>query len=436
MSGAVYYDDDEEQFDSSASFADKMYGQQTMHNDARYANGATTVATKARANGAAAAPAAAPAKSAAALSPAHMTASAAAAAAMPATSESQTAIEAALNANKNIHVIGTPLTFQWTGPKKAPSGTGYVPQKEDGSVVAHTPLMTALTGRGLSPEEKLNVREMYIEKAANISKSAIAIKVSALNGRDLKKNHHADGSWSTLVLHPGEQVDYSHMNHGRGLRIASNNLDQHGDINVAMSPAEMMQYAKVPDGDEYKDANGKPLKFVTRLDLSGYGQHTDPVEQLKPLEKNPLGLLVYANAKVKINSHPGIEQAIGGRLPAIEPKDLELVDMLPDLQLAPAQFGKPGQFDAMIDAQHLRDLVDIYATNNAAKAQPTSAKEHKIEVFRLGGAGPKDHIGDLSKELGVTSADIDRAAHTLSGVHLQVNYVVQHNGKKYDNTKK
>lgn len=367
-----------------------------------------------------------------------------------------TAIDQALSSGKTTHTIGAPLTYQWPGPGRlAASSSGADPKRaieaakqaaaglraaartnsnasaDDGSVLVHAPLPNLLVAKKLCPEQPVNVSELYVEKLHNVSKSPIGIQVTGLNGQDLKKNIHQDGQWSTLTVLPGQQLDYTHLNGGRGLLLSANKLSSADEINVNMSPADMLA-AAVPHKN-FIDASGAPTKFIVDLDFSGFADPsiTDPAEQLAVLEKNPAGLIVYANAKHAVHSQ--VPHELVARLPPITAEDLNRVNVLPGLEVSKAEFGKPGEYRALVDAQAYRDLVESYANDNQSKAAPTVPKEHKIAVFRMNG-NDKEHIGDLSKELGVTQSDIDRSDQVTNGLHAHFNYVLQHNGTKHTGT--
>ncbi len=319
----------------------------------------------------------------------------------------------------NVRVIGVPMTFQWSGPQKEKLAAGEKPAAPN--VTQHTPLPKALISNGLSPDENINLAEVRVLKATNASKQKVGVQFLNVNGEDLNHFVTADGTKVALVLHPGESVDYSHHDGGKGKLLASNPLDPVDQINVNMAPSEMMKAARAhPD---------KPGMVVTELDLSGYLDSRDETEQLKKL--SPLGLLVLANAKGEIKSSRVVDPAIRAKLPMPSPD--EETPILPGMELAPTPF-KHGSYDALIDKQHLEELVRNYTNGNAAKAQPTSAKDHLIRVVPLDGRGPGAHIGDLSGAIGLSQREIDLAHATRQGVHLDVAYTIQHNGKKYDVT--
>jgi len=345
----------------------------------------------------------------------------AAATTAPSAAQAAAAIDDALAGASNARFIGVPLTFKWSAgaagkpqrsrlaAKALGKSKGEIDALKSSSLASHAPLERALKHNNLSTAEKFNVKAMYIQKAHNLSNEPVALQVANVNGRHVKSNAHQDGKWSTLVLFPGERVDYSHMNGGRGLLIAANNLDANGQINVNMSPSELMKYAE--SHPNHIDSAGKPTKHLVHLDLSGFATPGPIENQLAPLEKNPLGLLVYANAKKKINSIPGIEKAIGGRLPPLEAHDHAATDMLPDLEVQPDLFGQKGHFKALVSAADLRELVEHFGQENVSKAQPTSAHDHVIAL---------------------TSASDSKAGAAEGGVvHAQFNYEIQHNGKAY-----
>lgn len=323
------------------------------------------------------------------------------------------------NGKSGVRYVGVPLQFQWSGPQRLKDGTVAPAEKTSGTVLQHAPLEKALIAQGLSPHQGINIAELRVLKATNASKQKIGVQFLNVNGENLDNFVSSDGEKATLVLHPGESVNFTHHDGGKGLLLASNPLNPEDQINVNMSPTEMIKDARAhPD---------KPGMVTTTLDLSGYLQDGTPESQLKPL--SPLGLLILANAKAELKSNRAIDPEIRAKL--LPPSDEEeKTSMLPGIQLAPTPF-KPGSYDALIDREHLESLVHQYASDNAAKAQPTSAIDHIVRVVPLG-AGVGAHIGDLSNAIGLSQREIDLAHATRQGVHLDVMYAIQHNGKKYD----
>jgi len=331
------------------------------------------------------------------------------------------ALDEAIASASNVREFGVPLAFEWSAnssakPQRKRLGVKSAASASDNvdALATHKPLENALKHQSLSTAEKFNVRSLFLQKAHNSSAAPVALQVAHLNGKHVKTNVHQDGKWSTVTLSPGERVDYSHLNDGKGLQLASNYLDSQGEINVNMSPADLMKYAETHP--HHVDSQGAPTKHLVHLDLSGFAQHGATMEEkLAPLEKNPLGLLVYANAKAKINAVPGIEQEIGGELP---PADGHYADMLPGLEVQPDTFGARGNFKALVDAEQLRDLVDHFGRENISKAQPTSAQEHSISL--------------------VHASSSKASARPAEGgaVYVQLHYQVQHNGKEYGKTPK
>jgi len=348
---------------------------------------------------------------------AAMTAAAPAPAADNSAKQAHSAMDKAIASATNVRKFGVPLTFKWSAnssakPQRKRLGVKAAASKDtlvSNALASHKPLDNALKHQSLSTQEKFNVRALYLQKAFNSSAEPVALQVANLNGENLKKNMHQNGEWSTVTLAPGERADYSHVNDGLGVQLASNQLDSQGQINVNMSPADLMKYAETHPN--HIDSEGNPTKHLVNLDLSGFGQQGASMEEkLAPLEKNPLGLLVYANAKAKINAVPGIEHAIGGSLP---PADGDTHDLLPDLEVQPDVFGERGHFKALVSAAQLHDLVDHFSHENISKAQPTSAQSHVIALV---------HTSD-SKANG---RPVEGGA-----VHALFNYEIQHNGKPY-----
>lgn len=321
----------------------------------------------------------------------------------------------------SVITVGTHETFKWKNGNKA----------ADDHLEAK-PLIVALQGKGLSTAEQFNVPAAYIETATNKSDSVIGIQYHALNGQDIIKKQHKDGEWSTLVLHPNQTKDFSHLNDGKGLKIHENPLDEYGNVNVQMSPGDLLKHAETHK-DYIDAATGKPTHYQVEVDLSGFGKfEATQEEKLAPM--SPLARVVYANAKADFHAVPGIEAMVGGPLPKPTPQEAAAEKLFPTMTVVPDFRGKEkGRFTATIEAPHLQEAIDHYAKNVAQKAQPTSAQHHAIKVIRIGKG--KGGFGDISNELGVTPADIDRSKNSWSGVHLTTNYDIQHNGKPFDGEK-
>lgn len=316
-----------------------------------------------------------------------------------------------------MYSFGAHQTYRWK------NGTA------DGAFTESTPLVTPLQHQNLSTTEQFNVANAYVESVKNVSDTPIGVQFVALNGKDIKKNWHENGQWSTVMVQPNQLRDFSHHNAGKGLLVHSNPLDDYGNVNVQMSPADLLKSAaKHPD---YVDANGDPTHYVVGVDFTAFGQRDLSLEdQLKPM--SPLGKIVYANAKAKFNNIPGIEQLIGGPLPPLDRKDIEGVDVFPTLEIRPDTLAaRPGRFHAIVQAQELKDAVDRYGQDVQKTAQPTSALTHKIKIVALTKNG-----FDSKNEIGVSPADVERSKSIYNGVHVAVNYDIQHNGKPFSGEKK
>lgn len=321
-----------------------------------------------------------------------------------------------------IYTIGVDHTFKWK------NGT------DAGAVLEDTPLLAGLQAKGLSTKEQFNVPAMYVESLQNVSHAPLGVQVEALNGRDLKNNFHKDGQWSTVYIPPGTTHNFKSLNDGKGLLIASNPLDEYGNINVLMAPKDLLKHTNTHD--DYKDpATGNPTHYVVDVDLSGYGKPgATTSEQLKPM--NPLARVVFANAKLAFAQVPGIEEMIGGQLPPLTHDDVHSEKLFDGIKVVPDLTAKErGRFKAVINADQLHDVINHYSTEVAQKAQPTNAAEHKIKVIRIG-KKPGEHFGDISRELGVGQAEIDRSKQHWQGLHAKFNYDIQHNGKPFDGEKK
>lgn len=316
--------------------------------------------------------------------------------------------------------VNVPLTFEWSGPpSKISTGASAAAAAsvKPKNLLEVAPFPKVLQSMGLSPKERFNVKEMYVKSITNLSRVPVAIMVRGLNGEDLVVDHHQDGQVSTLVIDPHQSVNYSKLNGGRGHLLASNSLDMHGEVNVGVSPTEMLSAAKPHETD--------PTKLVTKLDLSGYA---DPNNKTPLKSVSKLGLLILANGKKQLLQDPNIPEYIRENLPPLTDKEARATSMLTGMVVRP-DF-QDHTYNVMVDAEQLRNLAHEYGNKNAASAQPTSAADHKIQVFRLGGA-PDEHIGDISRAMNVTKADIDRAEQTTTGIVMQLGYVLQHPGTPF-----
>jgi hypothetical protein len=181
--------------------------------------------------------------------------------------------------------------------------------------------------------------------------------------------------------------------------------------------------------DDYKDANGKPTHYVVGVDLTGFSRRDASLDdQLKPM--NPLGRVVFANAKAKFANVPGIEAMVGGPLPPLQQEDLD-IDIFPTMEIRPDTLAaRPGRFHAIVEAKELQDAIKHYGSEVQKNAQPTSAQEHKIKIVAIGKNGL-----DSKNEIGVSASDYERSKTVINGVHLAVNYDIQHNRKPFEGKK-
>jgi hypothetical protein len=324
------------------------------------------------------------------------------------------------NAGAPLRSFGVHETFKW---KSTPGG-------KNERTEAH-PLLAALQHEGLSTDENFNTRGVYLETASNASPAPIGVQLTNVNGANLTKDRHANGQWSTLVLPPNSTKDFQHMNGGKGLLLAANELDEFGNVNVqSLAPADLLKQAETHE--DYTDfTTGEPTHYIVKVDLSGFADpdSQQTVEQ-KMARTTQLGRLVFANAKAAFAKAPGVHSALFC-LPQPTAEELAGYGAFPDILVSEDLVGKKrGRFSAVIPADHLRDAVEHYGRDVVSKAQPTNAHDHQIKVFRVGAHG-SDHIGDIKNELGVAPSDLDRAKHSYSGVHLKLNYEIQHNGKPF-----
>jgi hypothetical protein len=315
--------------------------------------------------------------------------------------------------------LGVMETFKWRGIKSSKDR------------LKATPLLAALKHANLSPDEAFNVRGVYLESATNKSASPIGVQLSAVNGKDLVKKQLANGQWATFILPPGVTRDFQHMNDGKGLLLAENQLDDFGNVNVqSLAPEDLIKQATVRR--DYIDPTTKePTAYQVDVDLSHFA---DPQSSLSRDQKigsmTQLGRLVYANAKAVFNQYPGIQGNLHD-LPELTDEDVHGAQAFPSIRVTEDALAKErGHFQAIIDANELRDAVYAYGNHVAQNAQPTRAMDHTITVFRIG-QKKDEHIGDLKNEIGISAADIDRAKQAYSGVHVDLNYDIQHNGQKF-----
>lgn len=313
----------------------------------------------------------------------------------------------------SVRKIGFSIKSEWTAPKKDEKGNLI---KDPREVTVHTPLVQALIGEGLDPDEYFNIRRLWMVKNTNHAKSEIGLKIYGVNGSNLEETRH-EKEWSSVSMHPENSVDYSHI--GDGKLLHENMLDTHGEINSRMSTTAMLAQA-VPH-PKY------PGKVTTTLDLSGFAQAQDERQQLKPLSE--LGWLVVANNSKKLKNNPMVHPDIRKNLPLTVPA----VDLVPEFTIDKTPHVEHS-YEAMFDKESLHNMLNEYEIDKSATAQPTSAKEFKIETFRIG-AGPNQHIGDLTNELNVTSTDIERSRSMRTGVRAHFVVEIQHPGTPYDPSK-
>jgi len=325
----------------------------------------------------------------------------------------------AANASAPLRSFGVHETFKWKSTPSSSERTSAVP------------LLQALEHEGLSTKENFNTRGVYLETATNKSAAPIGVQLTNVNGENLVKDRHADGKWSTFVLPPNSVKDFQHMNDGKGLQLAANELDYFGNINVqSLAPADLLKQADTHE-DFINFETGEPTHYIVNVDLSGFADpNSTQTQEQKMARLSQLGQIVYANAHAAFMQEPGARQALFG-LPEPSQSDMTGDGVFPDIDLKEDLVGKKrGRFRAIIPAEHLREAVEHYGREVVSKAQPTNANDHQIKLFRVGANG--EHIGNIKNELGVTPSDLDRAKHSFSGVHLKLNYDIQHNGKAFE----
>ena len=325
-------------------------------------------------------------------------------------------------AARNVREFGVHETFKWNASAA----------KTNVNSVKAKPLIGALKSKNLSTQERMNVRGLYLASAHNASQAPIGVLLRDVNGRDLNRVYVGNGRWATFTMQPRETLDYRLINDGRGLRLASNPLTIEGDYNSQMKPEEMLTYAEARQ--DYMDENGEPTHYLVDVDLSAFDPNNTAHSQSSPSQKlnqlNPLGKFVYANAKVQFNKTEAAAYLHG--LPELNEHDFQNQPFFGDIHITEDSFARHrGKFKALIPRDRIEQGIENYTKDVSSTAQPTIAKNHAIEVFRIG-ANNAEHIGDMSSELNVTKGDLDRAKQVNSGVHLQFNYEIQHNGKPED----
>lgn len=244
------------------------------------------------------------------------------------------------------------------------------------------------------------------------------MQLKNVNGVDLKHVLLDNGEWATIVLHPGETAPLRTLNDGKGLLLTSNPLDYYGNVNVQVSPDDFPKFAKPHAA--YVDSSGKPTHYIVDVDLSGFKY--DPANPFKtPDEKmataNPLGRVIYANAKKAFAEVPNVEAFVGGPLLPLNHEDVYGPQMLPSIRITPDLVSpNGGSFHALVDVNEYKEVVDLYKNQVSSKAQPTDPKALAVKVIRIG------------KKPG------DPVAEPLA-VHLGLKWEVNHNGKPYTGEK-
>lgn len=296
-------------------------------------------------------------------------------------------------------------------PKKAPSYSfetldtyKWSNNKDTSGVLDGKPLLIGLQHSNLSTKEQLNVSNLGWTSAHNPTNELLGVQLKNVNGVDIKRVLLPDGEWATLALHPGQTVDLHHLNNGDGLSLASNPLDYYGNVNVQVSPEDFPKWAKTHP--QYIDpVTGKPTHYIVDVDLSGFKY--DPANPNKsPDEKmasaNPLGRVIYANAKRAFAELADVENFVGGKLLPLNADDVYGPQMLPSIRITPDLVSPSGgSFHALVDVNEYNEVVDLYKKSVASKAQPTNANDLGVKVIRIGKKPGDVPVVPISVQLGL-----------------------------------
>jgi hypothetical protein len=270
------------------------------------------------------------------------------------------------------------------------------------------------------------MRSLYLENAKNTAPFAMGVLVENVNGQPIIKGYDDAGQPFTHRLMPGADVDYSHMNEGRGLQVYFAELDQAGDMNIKISPGQIREHAiQDPDGH---------TRIV--LDLTGWVDgDKKPIDRLSPLAR-----VVASNARALLSTNESVRAIVGS---AFDAKKGDEANYFETFDVAPKNFAPKGMFEARVDTASLDSVVDRYIDKHKTTVAATSAKEFGIRVFRLNhkpgdATNPEKPIGDLSEVHGATLSDIERAAKSgvKHGVHFNLNAEIQHSGNPFSSKPK
>ena len=313
-------------------------------------------------------------------------------------------------------------TFKWNGTPTA------------NHVLSHAPLVAPLQAMNLDPKQPMNVRKIYLQSASTTSKAPVGIQFKKVNDKDLDLQHHEGDhyTWSTTTLQPGSEVDYRHLNNGKGLLLHSNELSPVEKSNSRVSMQEI--WKDVQQHEDYMK-DGQPTHYVISANLGGYADPNKKTMAEKAASMNAAAQMVYANAKAQINDHPVIRQHMAGI-------DLHPVNKLDehnttfsDVDVRHDNTGKAKErFHLIVPASEFDHIAKVYEQQLNKSPKATNATAHTIEVFRPGQTDPKiepgtkNTIGNIAGEGGVTTADAERAMTVATTAHLSLLYEIEHPG--------
>jgi len=284
------------------------------------------------------------------------------------------------------------------------------------------PLMTGLKARNLSVIDQFNMRGLYLTSGKNHESFAVGLVANGVNGEPIYNYVDDTGQQYTYPVLPGQELDFSKMNGGKGLKLAGQMLDSHGTVNLQMSKEQLKGFAKPSD---------KESELTIDLDFTN---HTKNSPKGAKDTLNPLAKVVIANSRAILSQNPDIRKIVGETLDPDSASDVKHKSQFASFKVAQQPFDETGnKFIVRVDEQSL-DNVLKRVNNKAKQAAKTSANDYTMSVIRLNHkAGASLPFGNTKGEHGITTRDLDLAAANgkTSGLHIVLNHEIDHNGKAY-----
>lgn len=314
-----------------------------------------------------------------------------------------------------------------SGPKPTKIGTSHqytwnAETMAADPLLVKRPLMTGLKARNLSVADQFNMRGLYLTSGKNHESFAVGLVANGVNGEPIYNYVDDIGQQYTYPMLPGQELDFSKMNGGNGLKLAGQMLDSHGTVNLAMSKEQLKGFAK---------PSGKEGELTIDLDFTN---HTKNSPKGAKDTLNPLAKVVIANSRAVLSQNPDIRKIVGETLDPDSASDIKHKSQFASFKVVPEPFDETGnKFIVRVDEQSL-DNVLKRVNNKAKQAAKTSANDYTMGVIRLNHkAGASVPFGNPKGEHGITTRDLDIAASSgkTSGLHIVLTHEIDHNGKAY-----